>query len=87
MFRKHVGLAVIAAIAGVGVFRFITIPAVVPASALPAYTPDLDNGQTTFNAGGCSSCHAVLKGASRRTEIRRAAPGRSGAARPCAKRA
>jgi mono/diheme cytochrome c family protein len=25
----------------------------------PAYTPDLANGQTTFNAGGCSSCHAV----------------------------
>ena len=25
----------------------------------PAYTPDLANGLTTFNAGGCSSCHAV----------------------------
>jgi mono/diheme cytochrome c family protein len=25
----------------------------------PAYTPDLANGKTTFNAGGCSSCHAV----------------------------
>jgi len=25
----------------------------------PAYTPDLANGRTTFNAGGCSSCHAV----------------------------
>ncbi|HVX75790.1 MAG TPA: cytochrome c [Bradyrhizobium sp.] len=24
-----------------------------------AYTPDLVNGQTIFNAGGCSSCHAV----------------------------
>src|ERR1700753_1244332 len=24
-----------------------------------AYTPDLANGQTIFNAGGCSSCHAV----------------------------
>ena len=24
-----------------------------------AYTPDLANGLTTFNAGGCSSCHAV----------------------------
>jgi mono/diheme cytochrome c family protein len=25
----------------------------------PAHTPDLANGKTTFNAGGCSSCHAV----------------------------
>src|SRR5450755_1240123 len=25
----------------------------------PAYTPNLANGLTTFNAGGCSSCHAV----------------------------
>jgi mono/diheme cytochrome c family protein len=26
---------------------------------LPAYAPNLANGLTTFNAGGCSSCHAV----------------------------
>jgi mono/diheme cytochrome c family protein len=25
----------------------------------PAYTPNVANGETTFNAGGCSSCHAV----------------------------
>src|ERR1700744_5510482 len=24
-----------------------------------AYTPNLANGQTIFNAGGCASCHAV----------------------------
>jgi mono/diheme cytochrome c family protein len=24
-----------------------------------AYTPNLENGQTIFNAGGCASCHAV----------------------------
>ena len=59
MFRKLLGLAVVAAIVGFGVYWLITIPAVVPASALPAYTPNLANGQTTFNAGGCSSCHAV----------------------------
>ena len=29
-----------------------------PAS-LPAHTPNPANGLTTFNAGGCSSCHAV----------------------------
>jgi mono/diheme cytochrome c family protein len=27
--------------------------------SLPAYTPDLANGQVAFNAGGCASCHAV----------------------------
>jgi hypothetical protein len=29
------------------------------AVASSVYTPDLANGLTTFNAGGCSSCHAV----------------------------
>ena len=40
-------------------FWWLTIPATVAANALPAYTPDPANGLTTFNAGGCSSCHAV----------------------------
>ena len=44
---------------GSRVFWWLTIPAVVAASALPAYQPNPANGQTTFNAGGCSSCHAV----------------------------
>lgn len=59
MLRKLLLLAVLALIAGVGVFWFITIPAVVSAEALPAYTPNAANGQTVFNAGGCASCHAV----------------------------
>lgn len=59
MFRKLVVLALVAVAVGLGAFWFITIPAVIPASALQAYTPSLANGQTTFNAGGCSSCHAV----------------------------
>jgi mono/diheme cytochrome c family protein len=37
----------------------LTLPAVVPASALPAHTSNLTNGETMFNIGGCSSCHAV----------------------------
>jgi mono/diheme cytochrome c family protein len=37
----------------------LTVPATVPAAALPPYTPDLDNGRTMFNAGGCASCHAT----------------------------
>jgi mono/diheme cytochrome c family protein len=59
MFRRWLGFATAAAIGGFGVYWFVTAPEVVSASALPAYTPDPGNGQTTFNAGGCSSCHAV----------------------------
>jgi mono/diheme cytochrome c family protein len=36
-----------------------TLPSAVPATALPAHTPNLANGETMFNIGGCSSCHAV----------------------------
>jgi mono/diheme cytochrome c family protein len=41
------------------VFWWLTIPAVVSPDLPAAYTPDLANGLTTFNAAGCSSCHAV----------------------------
>jgi mono/diheme cytochrome c family protein len=37
----------------------LTLPAVVPAAALPPHTSNLANGETMFNIGGCSSCHAV----------------------------
>ncbi len=37
----------------------LTIPATVPASALPPQAPDIDNGRTMFNIGGCASCHAT----------------------------
>src|ERR1700732_4299717 len=59
MLRRLFWSAVLAAAAGFFVFWCLTIPATVPAAALPAYTPDLANGQVIFNAGGCSSCHAV----------------------------
>ena len=49
----------IAIVFALGAFWILTLPAVVPASALPPYTPNLDNGQTMFNIGGCASCHAV----------------------------
>jgi mono/diheme cytochrome c family protein len=49
----------VAAVIGLAVFWWLTIPAVVSPDLLPAYAPDLANGLTTFNAGGCSSCHAV----------------------------
>ena len=57
---RHLLLAVVTAAAGgVGIFWWLTIPATVPANALPAYRADAGNGETVFNAGGCSSCHAV----------------------------
>ena len=56
--RALIGLIVLAAI-GLGVFWWLTIPARVAATSLPAYQPDVANGQTMFNVGGCSSCHAV----------------------------
>ena len=58
MLRKLGVVAVIAAVIGCGVFWAVSIPETVPASALSAYTPKLDNGKTMFLAGGCSSCHA-----------------------------
>jgi mono/diheme cytochrome c family protein len=59
VLRRFFLALVITSAAGLGLFWWLTIPAAVPANALPAYTPNLANGLTTFNAGGCSSCHAV----------------------------
>ena len=59
MLRKLLILAVIAAVIGLFVFWGLTIPATVPASALPQRLPNLENGQTMFYAGGCASCHAT----------------------------
>ncbi len=56
--KVFAGLAVVLVI-GLGAFWIVTLPAVVPASALPSYTPNVDNGRTMFNIGGCASCHAV----------------------------
>jgi len=49
----------LAAVAGFSVFWWLTIPSVVSPAQLAPRTPDLANGLTMFNAGGCSSCHAV----------------------------
>lgn len=58
MMRKLIGLALLALIAAIGVYWLVTQPSFVAANALPAHTPDLANGKTMFNAGGCASCHA-----------------------------
>ena len=56
--RALIGLIVLAAV-GLGVLWWLTIPASLAATSLPPYRADLANGQTMFNAGGCSSCLAV----------------------------
>jgi mono/diheme cytochrome c family protein len=61
MIKKLIALVVATAVLGLAAVWFLTVPQKVPASALGAHTPDLDNGKTMFSAGGCSSCHAVPK--------------------------
>jgi mono/diheme cytochrome c family protein len=52
-------LLIAGAVVGIAAFWILTIPQTVPASALPPYKPNVHNGQTMFNIGGCASCHAV----------------------------
>jgi mono/diheme cytochrome c family protein len=59
MLRRLFLALVLLALIGLGVFWWLTIPATIAAASLPAYHPDVANGQTMFNVGGCSSCHAV----------------------------
>jgi len=59
MLRRFLMAAIIAGAAGFGVYWWLTAPPMMSAIAEPAYAPNLANGQTTFSAGGCSSCHAV----------------------------
>src|SRR5579863_8610178 len=59
MLRRILFGFIVAAAAGFSVFWWLTMPAVIPPQALPDYTPNPANGLTMFNAGGCSSCHAV----------------------------
>jgi mono/diheme cytochrome c family protein len=57
MGRKLAVLILAVVVVGMGVFWFVTRPATV--GSLPAYAPDVANGETVFNVGGCASCHAV----------------------------
>jgi mono/diheme cytochrome c family protein len=52
-------LAAAVAIALALLLWVLTSPATVPASALTPHNPDLANGQTMFNIGGCASCHST----------------------------
>ncbi|HMK78485.1 MAG TPA: cytochrome c [Xanthobacteraceae bacterium] len=59
MRRKLLALVVLAAVIGAGVFWIVTIPAIVPASALAPRAADAANGREMFYAGGCAACHAT----------------------------
>jgi mono/diheme cytochrome c family protein len=61
MIKWLIGASVAVVVLGLAVFWLLTIPATVPASALGAHAPNIENGRTMFYAGGCSSCHAVPK--------------------------
>ena len=52
-------IAVAALVAGGAALWAVSIPATISASALPPYTPNLVNGRTMFNIGGCAACHAI----------------------------
>jgi mono/diheme cytochrome c family protein len=56
--RILLGLVLAGAVA-FGIYGWLTSVPVMPAVTEAPFTPDLANGLTTFNAGGCSSCHAV----------------------------
>jgi mono/diheme cytochrome c family protein len=59
MLRRILLGAVLAGAAAFGIYGWLTAPPIMSAVTASPFTPDLANGLTTFNAGGCSSCHAV----------------------------
>jgi mono/diheme cytochrome c family protein len=56
--RVFLGSALAGAVA-FGIYWWLTATPLVSAVTEPVTRVDVANGQTTFNAGGCSSCHAV----------------------------
>jgi mono/diheme cytochrome c family protein len=57
-------------VAGAIVFYLLTIPKTVPASELPAHTPDVANGEYMFAAAGCAECHAEPVGKCKDAKIK-----------------
>jgi len=58
MARRIVLILVLVGAVG-GIYRWLTTPSMTVGITEAAYTPNVANGETIFNAGGCSSCHAV----------------------------
>ena len=61
MLRRLIVVVVVLGVVVGAAFWLLTIPATVPASALPPHTADVANGKELFAAGGCASCHAIPK--------------------------
>jgi mono/diheme cytochrome c family protein len=59
--RTVIPILVALALAGLAGFYVLTIPSLAVKGPLPARSPDLANGETMFNVGGCASCHATPK--------------------------
>ncbi|WJR76293.1 cytochrome c [Bradyrhizobium sp. NP1] len=59
MLRRISYAAVLGLAVGLGVYWWLTAPPQALAVTAAARAPDAANGQVIFNAGGCSSCHAV----------------------------
>ena len=57
--RRGLLALLVLVVVGAAVFWLLTTPRAVPASELPAHTPDLANGEYIFTAGGCAECHAA----------------------------
>ena len=51
----------IAGLLGLAVLYLLTSPSTLSQTALVPHTPNLANGETMFNIGGCASCHATPK--------------------------
>ena len=60
MARRIFLVVAVACAAALGLFWWLTATPTISAALLaPAHPPDVANGITVFNAGGCPSCHAV----------------------------
>jgi mono/diheme cytochrome c family protein len=59
MTRKLALGAAAVAVAIAIILWWLTLPAAVVQVSEPYRAPNLDNGRTMFNAGGCASCHAT----------------------------
>jgi mono/diheme cytochrome c family protein len=59
MLRRVFLVSTLAGAVAFGIYWWLTAPPLALAVTDRAHRADLANGLTTFNAGGCSSCHAV----------------------------
>ena len=59
MLRRIALVIVLAGVVALGAYWWLTMPVTGVSVPEPPHAPNLANGQIIFNAGGCSSCHAV----------------------------